>query len=146
MNYNILSLFFHFFRSNYKVIPCSDSNAATHSGGTTKQSVVLTWTAPHVTSSTTVKFVFTVVQSISTFWVKREAESQVIIEPETMSSTAIKFPSTDDNTSPTSSSSASPKPSEPYPEPTRCLSLLKLVFTSLTLWQDELVFEHFRPG
>ena len=71
------------FSSSSTVYPvtCGSSNAAGHSSGSGKQSVTLTWTAPVVDSTRALKFVFTVMQSRSTHWVKKDATSQLTIEP-----------------------------------------------------------------
>ena len=85
------------------MITCGSSNAATHSDNTAKQSVTLTWTAPPVTSQTTVKFVFTIVQTIATHWVKKDAQSQVVVQP--AASSSISAPSPSLTTAPTTVSS-----------------------------------------
>ena len=78
----------------YNVITCgSGTNAATHNSNAHKSSMVMTWTAPKVTSSVEVTFVFTVLQSIVVFWAKKSAQGLVTIVPIASTTSTTLVPS-----------------------------------------------------
>lgn len=84
----------------------SGAGAVSQSGGSARKFANVTWVAPAVTSSRNIKFIFTVVQSRSTFWVKNIVTPMIKVEPGTAT------------TQQTSSSTTSTDPhAEPETEP-----------------------------
>lgn len=81
--------------STVKKLTCSGSGGVvvTHTNKNDKASVSLTWQAPLFTSgSKTIQFYFTVVQVKNTYWVKKPAGNQLVVQASTDSSAAAAEP------------------------------------------------------